>query len=120
MCRPFILAASAVITLCPWHAEAHAFLDHASPAVGSTVHGSPAQVQIWFTQELEPAFSTLQVVDSSGKPVDKGDKHLDPKDATLFEVSLSELPPGKYRVLWHVLSVDTHTTEGNFTFTVAP
>ncbi|MGH3579780.1 MAG: copper resistance CopC family protein, partial [Mycobacterium sp.] len=75
---------------------------------------------IWFTQELEPAFSTIQVVDSAGKQVDKGDKHLDPKDATLLEVSLPELPPGKYRVIWRVLSVDTHATNGDFSFTVIP
>src|SRR5258706_12628552 len=42
-------------------ALAHAFLDHARPAVGSTVHGSPAQLKLWFTQQLEPAFSTVQV-----------------------------------------------------------
>lgn len=101
-------------------ALAHAFLDHASPAVGSTIHGPPAQVRIWFTQELEPAYSAIQVLDSTGKQVDKGDKHLNPKDPTMLEVSTPDLPPGKYRVIWRVLSVDTHTTEGNFTFTVSP
>ena len=31
-------------------AEAHAMLDHASPAVGSTVGSSPGQVTLYFTQ----------------------------------------------------------------------
>ena len=44
-------------------AHAHAFLDHAAPAVGSTVHGPPPAIRIWFTQEIEPAFSTLKVLD---------------------------------------------------------
>jgi methionine-rich copper-binding protein CopC len=28
------------------------------------------------------------------------------------------LSPGTYRVHWHVLSVDTHKTEGSFSFRV--
>jgi len=35
-------------------------------------------------------------------------------------MAVPPLAPGRYRVKWHVLSVDTHVTEGDFTFTVAP
>ncbi len=101
-------------------AAAHAFLDHALPAVGSTVHARPSQVQLWFTQRLEPAFTTVRVSDPSGKPVDKGDAQVDAGDATLLRVSLPQLAPGTYRVTWRVLSVDTHVTEGDFTFEVTP
>lgn len=101
-------------------AFAHAFLDHAVPPVGSEVHGSPADLKVWFTQELEPAFSTVRVVDQNGTEVDKLDKAIDPGDPTLMKVSLPRLPPGKYKVFWHALSVDTHTTEGTFTFEVVP
>jgi methionine-rich copper-binding protein CopC len=101
-------------------AFAHAFLDRATPAVGSTVHGPPAEVKLWFTQALEPAFSTLRVVDKSGKQVDRKDKQVDRGDARLLRVSLPSLAPGTYRVLWRVLSVDTHVSEGDFTFDVAP
>jgi copper resistance protein C len=101
-------------------AGAHAFLDHAMPAVGSVVHGAPAQIKLWFTQRLEPAFSTMQVLDRSGKRVDKGDPQVDRADAELLLVSVPQLTPGTYRVTWRVLSVDTHVTEGDFTFAVAP
>jgi methionine-rich copper-binding protein CopC len=101
-------------------ARAHAFLDHAVPLVGSTVRGSPADVKVWFTQELEPAFSNLRVVDQNGAQVDKQDKTIDASDPTLMKVSLPRLPPGTYKVFWHALSVDTHTTEGTFTFEVVP
>lgn len=104
---------------CPL-AGAHAFLDHAEPAVGSTVHGAPAQIKLWFTQRLEPAFSTIQVLDRSGSRVDKGDHQVDYADAELLRVSVPQLTPGTYRVTWRVLSVDTHVTEGDFTFDVAP
>ncbi len=88
------------------------------PAVGSVVHGSPAQLKLWFTQRLEPAFSTAQVLDRDGKRVDKSDSRVDPADATQLVVSLPQLAPGTYRVTWRVLSVDTHVTEGDFTFDV--
>ena len=99
---------------------AHAFLDHAAPAVGSTVHGSPSQLKLWFTQQLEPAFSSAQVLDKSGKRVDKADAKVDASDASVLLVSLPQLAPGKYKVTWRVLSVDTHVTEGDFTFDVSP
>ena len=104
----------------PSDAFAHAFLDHAVPLVGSTVHISPAEVKVWFTQELEPAFSNLRVVDQSGAQVNRQTSAVDPSDRMLMEVSLPNLPPGKYKVLWHALSVDTHTTEGTFSFEIAP
>ena len=99
-------------------ALAHAFLDHAEPKVGSTITHSPVEIKVWFTQNLEPAFSTLEVQDAQGKQVDKKDAHLDDKDKSLFVVSLPQLPPGTYTVIWHVVSVDTHKTQGRFEFTV--
>jgi methionine-rich copper-binding protein CopC len=97
---------------------AHAFLDHAEPKVGSTVTNSPAEIKIWFTQNLEPAFSTLEVQDAQGEEVDKKDSRLDDKDKSLFLVSLPPLPAGTYTVIWHAVSVDTHKTQGRFEFTV--
>jgi copper resistance protein C len=38
--------------------------------------------------------------------------------ANVMHVGLKPLPPGTYKVLWHALSVDTHTTEGSFSFRV--
>ena len=99
-------------------AFAHAFLDHADPAVGSTVTAPPKEIRLWFTEKLEPAFSTLHVADGAGKTVDSGDGAVDSSDSMQLRVSLPALPPGTYRVIWRVLSVDSHTTEGDFTFEV--
>jgi len=101
-------------------ARAHAFLKHAQPAVGSTLAAPPTQVRIWFTEALEPAFSTITVTNAQGQPVEQGRAAVDAKDPTLLEVGLAALPPGTYRVKWRVISVDTHPTEGDFTFTVRP
>lgn len=114
------LAAMALTLFITRASLAHAFLDRAEPKVGSTVHQSPAQVRIWFTQDVEPAFSGIKVSDSDGKQVDGKDTHLDGSEKNLLVVSLPQLPPGTYKVSWHVVSVDTHPTQGDFKFTISP
>jgi methionine-rich copper-binding protein CopC len=101
-------------------ARAHAFLDRASPAVGSTVHTPPSEVRIQYTEELEPAYSTVRVEDASGTTVSTADAHVDAREPSVLIVPLGPLKPGRYKVIWKVLSVDTHVTNGTFTFTVAP
>jgi len=100
-------------------AQAHAFLDHADPRVGSTVTGSPSVVKAWFTEELEPAFSNIKVFDATGKEIDNMDVKVDSADKTLMSVSVPKLPAGTYKVKWSAVAVDTHHTTGTFTFTVA-
>jgi methionine-rich copper-binding protein CopC len=114
-----LLVCAACLTLAGG-AFAHAFIDHADPKVGSKVKVPPAEVRIWFTEKLEPAFSTLHVLGADGKPVDKGDAHVDQKDPTLLLVTLPPLQPGIYKVVWRVTSLDTHKTEGDFKFQIAP
>lgn len=98
--------------------QAHAFLDHSDPAVGSTVPTAPAALHIWYTQELEPAFSWVHVTDKSGASVVDGASAIDAGNNQEMDVKLKPLPPGTYTVQWHALSVDTHTTTGDFTFQV--
>ena len=99
--------------------EAHAFLKDANPGVGSTIQTSPSEVRIRFTENIEPAVSSIQVFDASGREVDKRDLNLDRTDHALLHVSLPRLGAGTYKVVWHVVSVDTHVTSGSFTFTVS-
>jgi len=100
-------------------ARGHAFLERAEPRVGSTVKAAPSQVRVWFTEALEPAFSTLEVVNQAGDRVDRGPARVDAASRALLQVPLKPLGPGTYRVKWRVLSVDTHVTEGDFTFRIA-
>jgi methionine-rich copper-binding protein CopC len=110
-----ILVSLLVMPLAPNAAQAHAFLDHANPLVGSTVPAAPREVVLTYTQNLEPAFSTVQVTDASGARVDTGKAEV---SGNTMRIGLKSLPPGSYKVHWHALSVDTHTTEGTFTFHV--
>ncbi|MGC2061974.1 MAG: copper resistance CopC family protein [Thermodesulfovibrionales bacterium] len=97
---------------------AHSFPDHSDPKVGSTVASSPGRVRIWFDGALEPAFTTISVLDSGAKKVDKGDGRVNPADATLLEVNLPPLPSGTYRVIWNVVARDGHRTSGDYTFVI--
>lgn len=95
-------------------AFAHAFLDHASPRVGSTVGSAPHELTLWFTQKLEPAFSSVEVTGPNGASV--GGKAQ--VSGTTMRVDIKAAGPGAYHVHWQALSVDTHKTQGSFTFTV--
>jgi copper resistance protein C len=96
-------------------AFAHAFLDHASPPVGGTVATAPRELTLSFTQKLEPAFSTVQVTGPNGAQLDQGKARI---SGNTMRVSIKSAGPGAYHVHWHALSVDTHTTQGNYTFHV--
>ncbi len=111
--RPFLILifVSASLSL----AQAHAFLDHAAPRVGSTNPQSPTEVKLWMTEDLEPAFSKVQVFDAKGTEVDKKDGQV--SDATML-VSVPTLAPGTYLVKWIAVATDTHRTSGTFKFTV--
>jgi copper resistance protein C len=110
-----LLVALFAVALRPDAASAHAHLDHAVPAVGSTVATAPTEVALFYTQDLEPAFSTVAVTDASGTGVEQGKPQI---SSNTMRVTLKTLSPGVYKVHWHAVSVDTHTTEGDFTFTV--
>jgi copper resistance protein C len=101
-------------------AFAHAFLERASPPVGSELPVPPANVTITFTEGVEPAFSTIEVQNAQGVRVDKANPHLVGGEQTKLAVDLPKLAAGKYTVIWHATSVDTHKTEGRFDFSVSP
>jgi copper resistance protein C len=110
-----VIVSLLLVPLATTSAQAHAFLDHASPLVGSTVQSAPHEVALTFTQNIEAAFSTVQVTDGSGARVDEGKPQI---SGNTMRAGLKSLSPGTYKVHWHVVSVDTHSTEGTFTFTV--
>ncbi len=96
-------------------AQAHAFLDHAEPQVGSAV-SAPVQVEIWMTKGIRSPYSSVQVFDAKGGEVDKKNVTV---VGTTMTVSLPKLVPGTYTVKWKAESDDCgHKTSGTFPFTV--
>ena len=99
-------------------AEAHAFIDHAEPRVGSTVEVSPSVVKIWFTDGLREKGSEIDVFNAKGQRVDKGDIKIDRDNKTIMVVSVQKLSAGTYKVAWRATCPLGHHTEGSFMFDV--
>src|SRR6516164_6726187 len=112
---PLITILPLLLCLVPAAASAHAMLDRAEPRVGNKVASPPREVTLWFSQKLEPAFSSVTVTNAAGERIDTGKARV---SGNQISVSLRPGGTGTYRVNWRVLSVDTHTTNGNFTFQV--
>lgn len=99
--------------------DAHANVVRSQPLAGAVVADGPDKVVIWFTEPLEPAFSSIEVFDSSGRRVDNSDSIVDGREPTAMSVSLSHLGNGTYTVAWkNVSTVDGHRVRGSFTFSV--
>jgi len=113
------IASLALLAGAGHEARAHAMLDHAKPGVNKTVHKSPREIDLWFTEDVEPGFTGAVVRDINANRVDTGKAQVDHTDHTLLRVRVKPLKPGKYDVHWHALSVDGHHTQGDFLFHVA-
>ena len=99
-------------------AFAHAHLRSSSPAAGAVLV-APDNIDCNFTEALEGRLSSLSVRDGAGREVATG-ASLAPSDAKQMVLKLPHLAPGTYQVNWVAVSVDTHRTEGSFSFTVRP
>lgn len=93
-------------------------LQRAEPRVESKLKRAPDEVKLYFSERLEPAYSSLRVLDAHGLQVDRRDSRVDRANPSLLRATLPLLPPGTYKVLWRVLSIDADITEGTFTFRI--
>jgi copper resistance protein C len=108
-----------VIVLPGAPASAHAFLERASPPVGSDTATSPSELTLTFTEGVEPLFSTIELRGPNNTVISIGKPHLPSGNDRRLAVGLPRLSPGTYTVIWHATSVDTHKTEGSYRFSVA-
>lgn len=97
-------------------AFAHAMLEQASPSAGAVLSAAPKEIVLEYSEPLEPAFSNAEVRDSEGASVVARTEI----SGKTIHVVLKPLAPGLYRVIWHAVSVDTHRTQGAYSFTVKP
>jgi copper transport protein len=107
--------------LFPAMASAHAILLRSDPAKDSVLSIAPKQVRMWYSEALNPAFSTAVVVNAENKRVDNRDAHVSSSDQTEMDMTLQpNLPPAVYIVVWRTDSAaDGHILRGSFIFSVA-
>ena len=107
----------ALLIMFPTAVSAHVHMLESSPKQDAVVTSPPGRVRITFSNSAEPTFSTVTVVDSSGKTVSGKTQFLE--DNTVMETELlKNLAPGKYTVKWKCVSSDGHKQTGSYTFTV--
>ena len=118
--RVAMAALSVGLLLVPGPTLAHSLLVRSQPERRATVTRAPAEVRLWFSERIEPAYARVSVWDAGGKQVDAGDAAVDQADATTLAVRTPGLRAGRYTVRYRVLSVDGHIVESSFDFTVRP
>jgi copper resistance protein C len=115
MARSLVAALTLSITQL---AHAHAYPTHQAPTAGAAVSASQKDVAIDFDENLEPAFSSITVTDTQGKPVTSSKAFVDPSNKKHMSVGLDPLAPGDYSVAWVAVAEDGHRTQGHYSFTV--
>jgi methionine-rich copper-binding protein CopC len=113
-------AVAALLLLQAPPALAHAQLVDASPRVGSSVAASPSEIRLTFSEGVEPRLSGIEVTGEGGRRVRAATAGMPGQPTVLVARLSAPLPAGTYRVTWHVVSVDTHRTQGSFSFQVSP
>ena len=99
-------------------ASAHSFPESETPSAGQTIAAAPSEVVINFDAPVEKLFAKLEVTGADGKNDAAGAPQVS-DDGRRLSVKLGALKPGDYTVKWAVVCIDTHHTEGSYTFSIA-
>ena len=99
-------------------ASAHSFPESQTPSAGQKVATSPPEVTINFDAPIEKLFAKLEVTGADGKNEAAGAPQIS-DDGRRMSVKVAALKPGDYTVKWAVVGIDTHHTQGSYTFSVS-
>lgn len=110
---------SAVISILPEFAFAHATPILYVPAASSVLSKAPSEVQIHFSERVESRASSIVVLAPDGSRADLSNSAPDPADPRVYRVDLKDGGAGSYTVSWEVISSDDgHFTKGAYIFSV--
>jgi methionine-rich copper-binding protein CopC len=112
------LTVSAALIFVAELAAAHPALVNSSPKAGEIVDAAPKQIRLSFNEPVEAAFTTVKVVNPSGKEGPAEPTQADGSDARAVVVQLTAVTSGIYKARWSVLGHDGHRVKGEFSFTV--
>ncbi len=115
-----IFAAALLASVPAGLAFAHANLIRSEPRAGTRLDEPPQEIRLWFSEPIEPAYTQVRLLDSSGNPMPTGQLRVLAGDGTAVAVPVGPgLGQGIYTVAWQTLSrVDGHITQGSFSFGV--
>lgn len=101
-------------------ASAHANLLLTTPAVGSSVPTSPAELTLIFDDPVTRSGPTVQVMGPTGSGVGVGVISRSDGGRTLTAKLPHRLGPGAYTVTWQVVADDGDVIDGSYRFAVGP
>ena len=108
-----------LLSILPELAFAHATPIQYVPAASSVLSKAPAEVQIRFSERVEPRASSIIVLAPDGSRADLSNSGPDPADPRIYRVGLKDEGTGSYTVSWEVISSDDgHFTKGAYIFSV--
>ena len=111
----FVLALSTL----PKLSFAHATPIQYVPGASSVLSQAPKEVQIRFSERLEPRVSSILVTAPDGSRADVSNSAADPADPRVYRVGIKDGGSGTYTVSWEVISADDgHFTKGAYVFSV--
>ncbi|MCY7262367.1 MULTISPECIES: copper homeostasis periplasmic binding protein CopC [Pseudomonas] len=99
---------------------AHAHLKGSNPAANSSVV-APNELRLMFSEGVEAAFTQV-TISKDGAPLEVKSLATEGADKKTLVVTPAATPlrAGEYKVEWHAVSVDTHKSEGSYSFKVSP
>lgn len=99
---------------------AHAHLKGSNPAADSSVV-APNELRLMFSEGVEAAFTQV-TISKDGVPLEVKSLATEGADKKTLVVTPAATPlrAGEYKVEWHAVSVDTHKSEGSYSFKVSP
>ena len=97
-------------------AMAHLGVTKTMPEADAVLTESPEQLQVWFTQDPDPAVSKLTLQGSAGEVAIGETVAADQK--SLVAAAPTDLSPGSYTVSWRSAGDDGHVRRGDFVFTL--
>ena len=109
----FLLAALGVLAT---PALAHPDLVTTDPIDGAVVSEPVDQIELVFSDEVEPVGSGVRMIDSSRQPLET--LVFQPTPSSVVVAPATTLPDGAYTVVWQLGSRDSHVLFGSVSFTV--
>ena len=104
----------------PVDAFAHTRLKSSSPSAGAHLNVVPRQIRLDFSEVPELTFTTVQLVDPSGRSVRLSAlAYAADSKRSVVATILGGMPPGDYTVVWQAASDDGHPVRDRFKFVVA-
>jgi copper transport protein len=116
-----IFVAASIWLIAPAAVAAHAELVESTPAANASVLESPDELELHFTEPVDPELVFVDLLDAQRQPVEGlGDIAVE-ADGRVARLGLPHLPDGVYTVSYQVVStVDGHASIGSFAFVVDP